>query len=122
MSDAATIFPRRRRRFCFLVFDVKMWRRLLFFILTFPFFVMLKRFAAPLFVFIFGIFTLLFFHRRGAEDAEKKYYSYFLINILLCVLRVSAVNNYFFFGIIIMLIIRPSSFGYCSTSPTSATS
>ena len=36
--------------------------------------------------------------------------------------KVGGIKSYFFFGLIIMIILLPSSFGICSTNPTSSSS
>jgi hypothetical protein len=55
MSDREIICARRNDRFRFLVFDVKMWLAWDFLNTTLPVPVVLNRFAADRFVFIFGM-------------------------------------------------------------------
>src|SRR6185503_1367036 len=61
-SALSTSVPRRRCRFCLLVLFVRMWRRKPLWRFTFPFAVILKRFAAPRRVFILGMWDRSFLY------------------------------------------------------------
>jgi|SRR5437868_12684944 len=58
---------RRRRRFLFDVFFVRMWLLKALILLSFPEPVILNRFLAPLCAFIFGIAIFLYFDRACAR-------------------------------------------------------
>ena len=109
-SPGAMIVAFRRFLFLLVVLDVKIWLVKALFLTTLPVPVLRNRLAAPLFVFIFGIFCSVFysfllrFIRRRC--CRFSYYLPFLVLVL--------------FGARIMTRVRPSCLASCSITAYSS--